>query len=282
MEIGEAAGLRGSTPMGPDMLYKPPHQRQDPGPSQTQSLRHVSPKTDLYDLHQEYEDDYGHYDDDDYREIGYNRYVNSTIHKFDTKGRQQLLKALVSLDTVIKNCLSHRAECVKCKSTTTFEMIADSGASLTFTHTKKDLQEFEKVDDNDFTVETASSNNPLKVKGVGCIFLEHDVQGTHFTKRVVTRLYPVYFIPGLSIRLLSIGQLLSQGLELWGNSSLLQFKKPNGRVILTCHPHQPGQTIYWLSGCLANDQSLLALSTVYSVDYDIMHRQFAHPSKDVL
>ena len=161
-------------------------------------------------------------------------------------------------------------------------MIADSGASLTFTHTKKDLQEFEKVDNNDFTVETASSNNPLKVKGVGCIFLEHDVQGTHSTKRVVTRLYPVYFIPGLSIRLLSIGQLLSQGLELWGNSSLLRFRKPNGRVILTCHPHQPGQTIFWLSGRLANDQSLLALSTVYSVDYDIMHRQFAHPSKDVL
>jgi hypothetical protein len=27
---------------------------------------------------------------------------------------------------------------------------------------------------------------------------------------------------------------------------------------------------------------MLALSSVFSVDYDIMHRCFAHPSKDVL
>ena len=126
--------------MRPDMLYKPPHWRQDPGPSQTQSLRHIRLKTDLYDLHQEHEDFYhGDYDDDNYREIGYNRQVNSTIHNFDTKGKHQLLKALISLDTVIKNCFSHHAECVKCKSNATFEMIADSGASLTFTRERLDL-----------------------------------------------------------------------------------------------------------------------------------------------
>ena len=49
-----------------------------------------------------------------------------------------------------------------------------------------------------------------------------------------------------------------------------------------CDPHEPGQTIYWLSAKLASADSLLAKSLICSVDYDIMHCCFSHPSKDVL
>ena len=44
----------------------------------------------------------------------------------------------------------------------------------------------------------------------------------------------------------------------------------------------PSQTIYWVEVWLAPQQALLAKLTVLPVDYDIMHRRFAHPSKDVL
>ena len=44
----------------------------------------------------------------------------------------------------------------------------------------------------------------------------------------------------------------------------------------------PGQNIYWLSARLTSWHALLALSLVYTVDYNIMHRHFAHSSKDVL
>ena len=49
-----------------------------------------------------------------------------------------------------------------------------------------------------------------------------------------------------------------------------------------CKPQSPGQSTYWLSARLTSQHALLALSSVFTVDYNIMHRHFAHPSKDVL
>ena len=51
---------------------------------------------------------------------------------------------------------------------------------------------------------------------------------------------------------------------------------------MQCKPHAPGQNLYWLSARLTSKHSLLALSLVHTIDYDILHRHFAHPSKDVL
>jgi Integrase core domain len=42
------------------------------------------------------------------------------------------------------------------------------------------------------------------------------------------------------------------------------------------------ENIYWLSARLTSWHAILAMSSVTTVDYDIMHRCFAHPSKDVL
>ena len=98
-------------------------------------------------------------------------------------------------------------------------------------------------------------------------------------------LYPVYYLPGLLMRLISIGQLLNSGLELRSSSSLLSFTAAACNMIwpsMQCKPHSPGQNLYWLSARLTSKHSLLALSFVHTIDYDIMHRCFAHPSKDVL
>ena len=76
---------------------------------------------------------------------------------------------------------------------------------------------------------------------------------------------------------------ISTGLKLRGTSESLEFRaNETNQIELVCKPHQLGQTIYWLTARLALPQSLLAKSMVLSVDYDIMHRCFAHPSKDVL
>ena len=47
-------------------------------------------------------------------------------------------------------------------------------------------------------------------------------------------------------------------------------------------PHMLGQTVYWLNARPTFAHSLLAKSMVMSIDYDIMHRHFAHPSINVL
>jgi hypothetical protein len=84
---------------------------------------------------------------------------------------------------------------------------------------------------------------------------------------------------------MSVGHLLNDGLELKGSSSLLEFSAGTSstkRLLLQFKPHCPGQNIYWLSARLTSRHAILAMSSVTTVDYDIMHRGFAHPSKDVL
>ena len=96
-------------------------------------------------------------------------------------------------------------------------------------------------------------------------------------------LYPVFYIPGINHRFLSVGTLLNQGLMLRGSLSHLEFRSHKSNWLeIVCEPHEPGQTIYWLSVKLASAGSLLAKSLICSVNYDIMHCRFGHTSKDVL
>ena len=68
-----------------------------------------------------------------------------------------------------------------------------------------------------------------------------------------------------------------------GDHKRLAFHSARSKALtLACYPHALGQTIYWLKVQITSADSLLAKSTVYTVDYDLMHCQFGHPSKDVL
>jgi hypothetical protein len=99
----------------------------------------------------------------------------------------------------------------------------------------------------------------------------------------VIQLYPVFYVKGLTYKYLSVGALLNSGFELRGSSSKLEFRthKSNWLEFL-CDSHELGQNLYWLSALLAHADSLFTMSMVSSIDYDIMHRCFAHPSMDVL
>ena len=110
--------------------------------------------------------------DDDY---GYWRYVSD----FDINtvaDHQQLLVALGSLSSSVEQYMPHSANCVKCKKNKKqdlVELLADSGASLNFTHERSDLSEFQEVHDDDFNVQTAAKSPPLAVKGGG-MYVPHD------------------------------------------------------------------------------------------------------------
>ena len=203
-----------------------------------------------------------------------------------TTNSNQLLAAIDSAVSSIEEnkIIPHALNCVKCaksRNSKTIELLADSGASLNFTNQRSDLCEYEEIESQ--SVMTASADSPLLAVGKGAMFISTSVlcKGKE-TDRIIC-LYPVYYIKGLTHRYLSIGTLLNQGLELRGSSSELQFRNhKQHRLEFVCKPHEPGQTIYWLSAKLASADSLLAKSVVKSADYDILHRHFAHPSKDVL
>jgi hypothetical protein len=177
---------------------------------------------------------------------------------------------------------------VKCKTWKTqdkIEIMADSCASECFTHTQGDLTEFEVLDDKDLVVKTASKTNSLKIKGKGAWIITHEVTHRGKKQSITSCLYPVYYLPGLTHQLMSVGHLLNDGLELKGSSSSLEFSARTSstkRLLLQFKPYSPGQNIYWLSARLTSWHAILAMSSVTTVDYDIMHRHFAHPSKDVL
>ena len=160
--------------------------------------------------------------DDDY---GYHRYV-SNFNINTVADCQQLLVALGSLSSSVEQYMPHSANCVKCKNNKRqdlIELLADSSASLNFTHERSDLREFQKVHDNDSDVQTAVKSPPLAVKGVGCMFLMTSVTSGTRSERLI-RLYPVFYIPGINHRFLSVETLLDQGLILRGSLSCLEFR----------------------------------------------------------
>ena len=188
---------------------------------------------------------------------------------------QQLLVALGSLSSSVEQYMLHSANCVKCKKNKKqdlIELLADSSTSLNFTHKRSDLSEFQEVYDDDFNIQTAVKSSPLAVKGVECMFLMTSVTSGSRSKKLI-HLYPVFYVPGINHRFLSVGTLLNQGLMLRGSSSHLEFRShKSNQLEIVCEPHEPGQTIYWLSAKLASADSLLAKLLICSVDYDIMHR----------
>ena len=149
---------------------------------------------------------------------------------------QQFLAALGSLSISVEQYMPHSANCVKCKKNKKhdlIELLADSGASLNFTHEQSDLSEFQEVHDEDFNVQTAAKSPPLAVKGVGCMFLTTSANSGIRSKKLI-HLYPVFYVPGINHRFLSVGTLLNQGLMLRGSSSQLEFKSHNSTGLRLC------------------------------------------------
>ena len=48
------------------------------------------------------------------------------------------------------------------------------------------------------------------------------------------------------------------------------------------NPHNIGDTLFWLRARVTPAANLLAKSTVFIVEYELLHCRFGHPSKDVL
>ena len=125
------------------------------------------------------------------------------------------------ISTIVKyvhTCPS--ADCTKCQSRVFSEeqpfWLLDSGASSHFSYNIRDFIDYEKIDDN-IVVKTAST--PIYIKGKGAVLISHAIilQGKKWLH--TTRLYPVYYIPQLTTRLLSLGEFLQQGLRIYGNAA---------------------------------------------------------------
>jgi hypothetical protein len=190
-----------------------------------------------------------------YDDHGYNRLVstNFTVCTLTRDKKLQLLSSLSSLESRVElfcnKCSSKLSNCVKCKTHKTqdkIEIMADSSTSECFTHTQGDLTEFEVLDDKDLVVKTASKTNSLKIKGKGAWIITHEVTHRGKKRSITSHFYPVYYLLGLTHRLMSVGYLLNDGLELKGSSSSLEFSARTSStkwLLLKFKPYFPGQNL---------------------------------------
>ena len=159
------------------------------------------------------------------------------------------------------------------------EFIGDSGASATFTNDLNDFSEYKELDKS-FEARTANKGVPLPIKERGTVFLEHQVDVLGNVVHV--RLSPVLYIPELSMRLLSLREWLQQGCILRGMKHKLAIMQ-GSQISLSLYPRQPRSTIYMMTAKLVHKTALLAsMSSIYAVDYDLIHQRMGHPSRDVL
>ena len=186
--------------------------------------------------------------------------------------------ALHALINSLNNIELHTQKCEKCKRNIEKAWILESGASQHFTSMKSDFIDFEIVK-NAGEVRTAAAKSILRIEGKGTILLTHFVenQGTRSVK--TTRIYPVLYIPGLSVKLLSMGSFLTDHQEIRGNAQCMTFyDATTHKPLLSAYPQNPRDTIFWVV-----PQKLIAsIATIFKVDYDIWHKRLGHPSKDVL
>ena len=159
------------------------------------------------------------------------------------------------------------------------EFIGDSGASATFTNDLNDFSEYKELDES-FEARTANKGIPLPIKRRVTVFLEHQVDVLGNVVHI--RLSVVLYIPELSTRLYSLGEWLQKGCTLRGTKHKLAIMQ-GSQTSLSLYPWQPRSTIYMMMAKLVHKTTLLAsVSTIYAVNYDLMHRRMGHPSRDVL
>ena len=169
---------------------------------------------------------------------------------------------------------------VKTSADDTCDFLADSGASLNFTNNLNNFSEYNEIKDGP-SVQTALKDNQLQVCSMGAVFLTYEIVEHGKQIEWMSHLNPVFYIPRLSIRLLSLGVLLTDGLTLRGTKSKMTFYK-GSLMQMQLNPHNIGDTLFWLRAWVTPATNLLAKSTVFTVDYELLHHCFGHPSKDVL
>ncbi len=188
-----------------------------------------------------------------------------------------------SLNKCTQSC-AHDVEitkCTKCKGKQrqngTARWLLDLGASLHFTCSMDDFIKYEVIK-MPILVKTASQ--PIHIKGKGTVLIQHKVTHNGHTGQHVTCLYPMFYIPEITGRILSIGEFLQQGLHIYGDvQSMVLHRTASSLPLIQCVPTFPGHTIYWLDLHITD---MSVSPTVYTVDYTLMHKCFGHPSKDVL
>jgi hypothetical protein len=145
----------------------------------------------------------------------------------------------------------------------------NSGASQHFTFDINDFVEYEAIE----PIPLRTATNFMTIIGKGTVIL--------YINEKAVRLNPVYHVLDISHRLLSLGQFLKSRLFSRGSACKISLYEEDIEF-LTFHPRTEDDSIYIIRTLLGAQLTAAKIETIYSADFETMHRRLAHPSKEVI
>jgi hypothetical protein len=149
------------------------------------------------------------------------------------------------------------------------QWMLDSGASRHFTFNINNFVVYEAIPE---PIQVLTATTTTNIVGMGTIIIK--------TKQGAHRISPVWYIPDLTTRLLSLGQFLQSGLSSRGSARAISLYTNEERT-LTFYPRSRNDTIYVIESLLGTQEDS-AFDTIHTVDFDIMHQHLSHPSSEVM
>jgi len=138
----------------------------------------------------------------------------------------------------------NRALCTTCKGkeapygcSYNDEWFLDSGASIYFTPFESDFVSM--TQGNYGRIETANSKAPLFMVAIGTVLIEHEIidPKNRTTRTAISKLWPVYCVPGMTMHFFSTGQLLQSRLSIEGTMDSLTFCDLSSDAVLSALPN---------------------------------------------
>jgi len=111
------------------------------------------------------------------------------------------------------------------------------------------------------------------------VLIQHVFHYKGKSHKELLQLQEVLYIPGVIACFTSLVRLLKEGLRVYGDAAGMNlFTRENDKVPLMCAEPQDSKMLFWLK---AEQPSLNGVESVFTTDYDLLHRHLGHPSKDV-
>jgi len=154
----------------------------------------------------------------------------------------------------------------------------DSGASMAFTSIVSDFSDLIYYKPNRRPA-VSTANGIASIQGVGTVFIQLTLNG----KNQVTQVHPVFYLPGMTERLLSMGQLLHGNLHVHGDQNTLTFVHAESKeIVLEANSGPIHENLFWVDTQIVSGTALTVFSTINADDYETWHRRLGHPSDQVL
>jgi len=133
-------------------------------------------------------------------------------------------------------------------------------------------------------VEIANSKALLFMVAIGTVLIEHKIIDSkdRTTRTAISKLWPVYCVPGMTMHLLSTRQLLQSGLSIEGTIDGSTFRDSSGDAVLSALPNLWGN-IQVVRTCIIKNNVPNPVSLVTRhPDYETIHHCLGHISDEAM